>query len=152
MRRHGYALLAASLLLAACQQKTEQPGAPADSGNAAAEAMPHNMANMAGHDMSGDAAEGSFPTDDWVGKWVGVEGLALDIAKGDKPGHYVLKISLLDGTSVYNGMASGEAIAFMRGGHEERVRRVKGAETGLKYLADKADCLMIVAGEGFCRD
>lgn len=92
-----------------------------------------------------------LPTDAWTGKWVGVEGLALDINKLDTPGQYDLAVSLMDGTNKYVGKAEGEVITFTRNGAKERIRKVRGSETGLKYLADKQDCLMIKSGEGFCR-
>lgn len=90
-------------------------------------------------------------TDAWVGRWVGVEGLALDIARGPTPGTYVLSVTLMDGTRRYEGTAMGDRIQFVRDGKTETIRKAIGAETGLKWLADKADCLMIRQGEGFCR-
>jgi len=95
---------------------------------------------------------GTAPTDAWIGKWVGVEGLALDIGAGSAPGRYTLKIALLDSTSDYEGVGDGESIRFTRDGQEQSIRKATGAETGLKWLADKQNCLMIKSGEGFCRD
>lgn len=92
------------------------------------------------------------PTDRWIGKWVGVEGLALDIAAGDRPGTYRLHIALMDGADDYAGVADGEVIRFTRDGTAETIRHVAGAETGLKWLDKKVDCLTIKPGEGFCRD
>lgn len=90
-------------------------------------------------------------TDAWIGKWVGVEGLALDIAKGDMPGTYRLHIALMDGASDYAGKAEGNVIRFTRDGVAETIRDTSGVETGLKWLAEKSDCLTIKPGEGFCR-
>jgi predicted small lipoprotein YifL len=90
-------------------------------------------------------------TDAWLGKWVGVEGLALDIAKGPTPGTYKLTVALMDGAESYDGTAMGDHIQFVRGGTTERITKVVGAQTGLKWLAGKTDCLMIKEGEGFCR-
>lgn len=90
-------------------------------------------------------------TDAWLGKWVGVEGLVLEIAKGTAPGRYALAVTLMDGTQRYEGSAAPGGIAFMRDGKAMLIHRAKGSETGLKWLADKQDCVMIVAGEGFCR-
>ena len=92
------------------------------------------------------------PTDAWVGHWVGVEGLVLDIAKADAPGSYRLHIALLDGPEDHRGRADGAVIRFTRAGKEEVIRHTDGQATGLKYLAGKTDCLTIKAGEGFCRD
>lgn len=97
-------------------------------------------------------SETALPTDAWIGKWVGVEGLALDIEPGSAAGKYALIVTLMDGTGRYEGVAADDAIGFTRNGKAETIRAVAGAETGLKYLADKQDCLMIRPGEGFCRD
>lgn len=99
---------------------------------------------------SADAAT-PLPTDAWTGKWVGVEGLALDINKLATPGQYDLAVTLMDGTDQYVGKADGDVITFTRNGVTETIRKVRGSETGLKYLADKQNCLMIKSGEGFCR-
>jgi len=98
-----------------------------------------------------DAAMVALPTDAWTGKWVGVEGLVLDIQPGDGPGKYALAVTLLDGTDNYEGTAAGETISFTRDGKTETIRKATGDETGLKYLAGKTNCLMIKSGEGFCR-
>lgn len=98
------------------------------------------------------AAAASLPTDQWIGKWVGVEGLALEIAPGPDAGQYALKVTLLDGPANFVGTAAGDAIRFTRDGKAAVIRKASGDETGLKYLAGKTDCLMIEKGEGFCRD
>lgn len=90
-------------------------------------------------------------TDAWIGRWVGVEGLVLTIARGDRPATYRLHIVLLDGANDYIGTAAGETIRFERDGEVQAIRHSTGDETGLKWLAGKADCLVIRPGEGFCR-
>ena len=91
-------------------------------------------------------------TDSWVGKWVGVEGLAIDIEPRGAAGRYRLTVHLLDGVEQFAGEADGDVIRFDRNGKPAVLRHVTGAETGLKWLAEKKDCLMIEPGEGFCRD
>jgi uncharacterized protein (DUF111 family) len=81
-----------------------------------------------------------------------VEGLALDIEPAGGRGRYKLHIALLDGANDYSGVADGDVIRFERNGKQETIRKVTGAETGLKWLAEKQNCLMIQPGEGFCRD
>lgn len=51
-----------------------------------------------------------------------------------------------------DGRADGGTIAFARDGQPHVLRHVTGAETGLKWLAGRRDCLMIEPGERFCRD
>lgn len=120
---------------------------PVDMPSPPAEDAPDTNATRNG---SADTAA-PLPTDAWTGKWVGVEGLALEINKLDTPGQYDLAVSLMDGTDKYVGKADGDVITFTRNGVTEKIRKVRGSETGLKYLADKANCLMIKSGEGFCR-
>lgn len=148
--RISFAGLAIAIMLSGCQEK---PVAN-DTTPAASIPLDDSVATTANEATPVDNAAATPGTDSpegWIGKWVGVEGLALDISKGDAPGQYMLKIALLDGTATYDGTADGDTIRFTRDGKEERVRRAKGTETGLKYLAEKTDCLMIQVGEGFCR-
>lgn len=90
--------------------------------------------------------------DDWIGKWTGPEGLFVTVtATGE--GTYQLEMqSDLDTRGTYQGTAGPDGIVFERGGTPFSLRRATGDETGLKYLAGKQDCLMVVEGEGFCRD
>lgn len=146
------AIVAACALLAACGS-TKQPASETDAvaANAVLPAEPDIAAiENAAENVATAAAR--LPTDAWIGKWVGVEGLALEISPGPDAGQYALKVTLLDGPANFVGKAAGETIRFAREGKEEVIRKAKGDETGLKYLAGKTDCLMIKQGEGFCRD
>lgn len=126
-------VLSAVALLAACGQEAKDAPKPAPAS------------------VQATLVPATPPTDQWVGKWVGVEGLVLDIQPGDGPGKYALAVTLMDGTENYEGTAKGETIAFTRDGKTETVRKATGEQTGLKYLAGKTNCLMIKSGEGFCR-
>lgn len=143
------ASLALILLLAACARGEDAH--PVDNvavaGNAAADDE-----TIDDTDPAGNGAEAALPTDAWVGKWIGVEGLILDIQPAGERGRYVLSVTLLDGTKSYEGSADGEAIRFTRDGRPESIRAATGDQTGLKWLAGKQNCLMIQQGEGFCRD
>jgi hypothetical protein len=90
-------------------------------------------------------------TDAWLGKWIGVEGNYLQIDAGDAPGVYAITEGTLDGVLHYMGEAAGGAIAFTNAGKVEKITAVTGQDTGLKYLADKQNCLVIESGRGFCR-
>lgn len=143
------AILAAGIVLAACDS-ADQPAARTDAASDAANTiLPPEPDIVAENTASADAPP---PTDAWIGKWVGVEGLALDIERGAEPGKYALTVALLDGTDKYVGAAAGETIGFQRDGKQEVIRKATGDETGLKYLAGKKNCLMIQKAEGFCRD
>ena len=140
--------LAALLLLAACARGEDAE--PIDNGLAEANAAAQDAIDDV--DPAANGSAGALPTDAWVGKWIGVEGLVLDVQPAGEPGRYVLSVTLLDGTKSYDGTADGDMIRFTRDGRPESIRAATGAETGLKWLADKQNCLMIQQGEGFCRD
>lgn len=116
---------------------------------------PQAPAPEAATESTAEPAPGAapLPTDAWLGDWPGVEGTYLKIAAGPSPGQYTLTQGTLDGVHTYQGAAAGERIAFTRtpGAPPEHVRAGTGAETGLKWLADKTDCLVIKDGEGYCR-
>jgi hypothetical protein len=107
------------------------------------------------NDRMGRLADPGIPTDAWVGRWRGVEGLNLviarDAAKG--PGHYTLTQQYtLDDKGVFAGTAVGDLIQFHRPDGDQTLRETDGAATGLKYLASKKECLTVKPGEGYCRD
>jgi hypothetical protein len=85
-----------------------------------------------------------------VGKWPGVEGASLNIAKtGDK---YSIEITAKDGTKKFEGTAKGDTIEFKRGDKTETIKAATGDETGVKGLAGKKECVVVTKGsEGFCR-
>ena len=39
-----------------------------------------------------------------------------------------------------------------RDGVRESLRPGSGVETGMKWLQDKSDCLVVKPGEGYCRE
>ena len=85
-----------------------------------------------------------------MGKWPGVEGTFLEIARDGE--RYAITVADLDGPKTYRGTAVGDHIEFTRGGRTESIRAASGTETGMKWLADKTECLVITVGsEGFCR-
>ncbi|SNR82002.1 hypothetical protein [Pseudomonas segetis] len=116
--------------------------------------------------LSACAHESSSPTpaappttapDQWVGRWIGVEGLNLTLSKDAAagPGHYLLKMQYgLDAeqSGTYKGQATADGIAFNRQDGSQLLRAGDGQATGLKWLADKHNCLIVKPGEGYCRD
>lgn len=88
--------------------------------------------------------------DRWLGRWQGPEGTFLEIA--GTPGAYRVTVQNLDGPRSFDATAASGSVSFVRDGIKETVRAGTGAETGMKWLADKKDCLVVKAGEGYCRD
>ena len=109
----------------------------------------------------GTSTEQSEPhhqiTDQWVGRWIGVEGLFLDIIKDEPagPGHYLLEMQYgldADQIGTFEGQATAEGIRFNRGDGPQLLRAGDGEATGMKWLLEKEDCVVVATGEGYCRD
>lgn len=88
-------------------------------------------------------------TDKWLGQWTGPEGTYLRLSKN--AGEYVVVINSLDGQATYEGTSNGGRIEFRRNGNTESIHAGNGHDTGMKWLLDKTNCLIIKAGEAFCR-
>lgn len=86
----------------------------------------------------------------WLGEWKGVEGTFLRLER--KGTGYAVIIANLDGPRTFDATGAGDVVTFMREGRSETIRATDGAGTGMKWLADRKDCLVVTAGsEGFCR-
>lgn len=85
----------------------------------------------------------------WLGRWQGPEGTFLDIS--GTAGAYRVTVQNLDRPRSFDATASAGTLSFTRDGVTETVRAGSGADTGMKWLADKKDCLVVKAGEGYCR-
>lgn len=99
------------------------------------------------------AASGATSTpvaDKWLGKWSGPEGTFLQLVGSN--GKYEVTIQNLDGSRKFQGQAAGDHVEFERNGVKESLRATNGAETGMKWLSEKSNCLTVRAGEGYCRD
>ena len=88
--------------------------------------------------------------DQWVGRWTGVEGTHMDINKNGAS--YKLVIADLDGPQTYYGTPTRNGIEFYRGTEKLLIHAGTGADTGMKWLAEKQKCLVVKTGEGYCRD
>lgn len=86
----------------------------------------------------------------WLGQWVGPEGTLLLLTRNSEG--YEIKIQSLDGPNTYAGKAVSDHLEFQRNGVLESIHAGTGADTGMKWLAEKKHCLVIRQSEGFCRD
>ena len=84
------------------------------------------------------------------GRWSGVEGTYLNVAKkGEK---YSIEIKNLDKATTFEGTAKGDAMEFTRNGKTETIKTATGDETGMKWLAGEKNCVVITKGsEGYCK-
>jgi uncharacterized lipoprotein YbaY len=97
---------------------------------------------------AGDTAHAKGP-ESWLGQWDGPEGTYMILTK-EGPA-YSVAIRSLDGVQTYEGVASGDHIEFKREGATETIRAGSGVQTGMKWLADKKNCVVVKSGEGYCR-
>jgi hypothetical protein len=88
-------------------------------------------------------------TDQWLGLWTGPEGTSLLLARTGT--RYTVKIQSLDGPATYTGTPAGDHIEFIRNGKLETIHAGDGQATGMKWLLDEKNCLVIQKSEGFCR-
>lgn len=147
-------MLTGAVALAGCgDTSNEHQAALVQNAVANAEAIAENVTAEA---EKAETAAQAPDRDGWIGKWVGVEGLALTIEKDPSgPGRYRLinTYSLDEGASgTFAGVASEDGINFTRPDGAKVLRPTDGAATGLKYLDGKKDCLTVTIGEGYCRD
>lgn len=120
--------------------------------------MPDAAANEAANDGANDEAVASNETAPveakadaaYLGRWIGVEGMFLNVTKRD--GGVKLEMQWdLDHKGSFDGTITAEGIAFTRDGKDLVLKPTDGDATGLKYLAGKKDCLTVASGEGYCR-
>ncbi|MEO7794539.1 MAG: hypothetical protein ABIV06_07170 [Thermoanaerobaculia bacterium] len=136
---------ACTLLIASCGDRAPRAARPVpESEVESATAKPGAAAPAS---PTATAPPRSF--DRWLGQWIGVEGTFLRLAGGN--GTYEVTIQDLDGPRTFSATAVDGKLQFERDGVRETLRETNGVETGMKWLAEKSNCLTIRPGEGFCR-
>ena len=151
------ALVLVSLTLAACSDSQPVATTPASADATAVQSTGEPA--LAGEDTNANdlpattpAAQDAAKTEaDYLGRWTGIEGMYLIVAA--KPGGgLTLEMQWdLDNNGTFDGTVTADGLRFMRNGVEETAVHSNGQATGLKYLADKIECLTIKQGEGYCR-
>lgn len=141
------------MALAGCERSEAPPPATA-AASGAPMAAPVPQPPQSG--PSPDPAAASTPPisrRDWLGHWTGVEGTYLNLTTGSTPNQVWITLADLDGPKRYAGTLMADGIHFERNGQTVKIRAGTGDDTGMKWLAGKTNCLVVVAGqEGFCRE
>lgn len=133
MYRQTLTLLFTLSLLAACDKSAQTPSA----------ALTENTTAPNSAVMEKRAA------DAWLGKWTGPEGTHLEILEeGDK---YKVAIRDLDTVRTFDAVSTPSGLSFERNGITESITPGSGPDTGMKWLMDKSNCLVVKVGEGYCR-
>lgn len=137
----------AVLLLASCSANDRQQAASSSENMAAATSSGSPI-------ESGGVTEGlGFPDDaQLVGRWTGPEGLFADI-EADGVGRYTVAMQhTLDQSGTYPARRDGQSLVVERPGGPVRLTYGAGAETGMKWVAPGAHCLIAKVGqEAYCR-
>jgi len=86
----------------------------------------------------------------WLGLWTGPEGTSLVVT--EEGTDYTVIIKNLDGPRRFPAIGDAQGLRFTRDGVIETIHHGDGPETGMKWLTEKKNCLIVKTGEGFCRD
>jgi len=106
--------------------------------------------NRSTESAASQSALTSLPANQWLGVWTGPEGTSLELK--DTEGRFRVTIHNLDGPRTFDAIATDSGATFNRDGVQETIRAGSGADTGMKWLADKSHCLVVKYGEGYCRE
>jgi hypothetical protein len=138
------------LLLSACDRKDTAPASPAPP-VVSAQVTANGDVALSGQGGMPPARQGkgAGTAQQWVGKWLGPEVTYLEIIQ--QAGSYTVNIRNLDGVRTFPAEILENGLRFQRDGVPEFIRATDGRGTGMKWLADKSNCLGIRPGEGYCR-
>lgn len=155
LRRYALAL-AATAPLAACGNPP--PAAQGDNqigsmGAPAADVAPNQTLPAAvPAENAASPVENAKVEADYIGKWIGPEGLVLDVKAKPGGGVTVENQWTLDDKGTFEGSVTAEGLRFMRNGEAVTATPIDGDGTGMKWLAGKQDCLVVKKdSEGYCR-
>ena len=96
------------------------------------------------------AAKLTSSPNEWLGKWNGVEGTFLTVEKTNDD--FTVTIANLDGPRTFPALETPQGLLVTRDGAPLIIHTGTGKDTGMKWLEDKKNCLVVAANEGYCRD
>ena len=96
----------------------------------------------------------SLPDDPALaGRWTGPEGLFADITPQGEGRYTVAMRYTLDEAGTYEAVREGQTLVVNRPDERVTLSYGAGAQTGLKWVAPGAHCLIAIVGrEAYCRD
>ena len=148
MKVTSFLAMAAVLALAACSPKPT-PGEVTASQSSESAAMSMTAAEAAS--VAAMQADSSSSLGEvYTGKWTGPEGTSLTITPVGKA--FDVVIQNLDGPRTFSGTLKDDGLHITRDTIPLVIHKGSGQETGMKWLADKSDCVIIAPNEGYCRD
>jgi hypothetical protein len=146
-------LLAFPLTLAACAQPAPDP-APSATPTERVGPVAAPRDEPGGGQMRDNAVEPAATAaleERYLGRWIGVEGMYLNVTRREEGGVTLDMQWDLDHRGTFQGSVTAEGLRFLRNGVAETAVFGNGDQTGLKWLAGKKDCLIVKPGEGYCR-
>ncbi len=146
------ALVLATVTLAACSDPQPVAVTPASADTVAEQPAAAPAADVAVAPVTPAPTDAANAEADYLGRWIGVEGMYLVVAPKTGGGVTLEMQWDLDNKDTLDGSVTAEGLRFMRNGVSEIAVRSNGDATGLKYLAGKMECLTVKQGEGYCRD
>lgn len=148
-RRVGWMVLGVGLMAAGCNEARE-PITVESNVSISFDSDPD------GNEADPAIANATATAPDFAGRWIGPEGMFLDIAADPEvgPGHYTIRNRWGLDTEMegaFKGTVEAGVLRFTRPDGDQTLTPGSGEATGMKYLLDKSDCLIVRTGEGYCR-
>lgn len=146
MKFIGLAAALACLVAAACAPKQTPQEASATSESAVSETA---AISMAASQVASETINGTFDAPAFMGKWTGVKGATLEIVPNGTG--YTLTLTDGAGSHDYPANVGDGTLSFDRDGSTYTLTRGDGTATGEPELRGKHNCLIVAAGEGYCK-
>lgn len=146
MKFIGLTAALALLIVAACSPKQTPQEASATSESAASETA---AISMAASEVASQTVTGTFDAPAFMGKWTGARGATLTIVPNGTG--YTLTLSGSAGSHDYPANVSDGTLSFDRDGSTYTLTRGDGTATGEPDLKGKHNCIIVAAGEGYCK-
>lgn len=146
MKFAGLTAVCAVLVVAACSPRQTPGDAAASSAAMSSETA---AISMGASEAVSQTEAGTFDAPSYIGAWTGVKGTTLTIVP-DGAG-YTLTIANGGVSHDYPATVADHTLTFIRDGNSLSLTKGDGAATGEDALKDKHDCIIVTAGEGYCK-
>lgn len=146
MKSIGLTAVFAVLAVTACSPKQTPEEASASSVSASSETA---AISMAASEVASQTVNGTFDALAYMGTWKGTKGTTMKIV----PNGTAYTITLADGAAKHDYAAAVKdgTLTFDRDGSSYTLTKGDGTATGEDELKGKHDCLIVAAGEGYCK-
>ncbi len=146
MKSIGLTAVFALLAVTACSPKQTPDEASASSTSASSETA---AVSMAASEVASQQVNGTFDALSYMGTWTGAKGATLKILPNGAA--YTLTIADASGRHDYPAAVKDGTLTFDRDGATLTLTKGDGTATGDSDLKGKHDCIIVAAGEGYCR-